>query len=312
VGGNRPFGWQADRRKLDPVEAALVRQAAVDILAGVGLHTICRQWNAAGIITTPGNPWRRGVLKNVLLSPRLPGFRVYQGKMARNSRGEPILGQYEPILDVETWESVCAVLTAPERTQHRHHVGGRKYLLTGVARCGACGQTITGNADTRYGGFHYSCRPSTSAKGGCGKVSVSGPALDRLITGLVLAYLSDRQVERIAELAWPHEADLSTKACQIKELMDAYKAQRLSGDLAFGMVAELEAEVAELRKDRSRWTKEQSLAANLPTNAAEAWPDLALEQQRAVIESVMQAVVVARAVHRSNRFDPERVEAVWR
>lgn len=63
VGGSRPFGWQDDHRTLDEVEARLLRQAAADILAGMGLHTICRRWIETGVTTPRGNPWRRGVLK---------------------------------------------------------------------------------------------------------------------------------------------------------------------------------------------------------------------------------------------------------
>ena len=116
VGGNRPFGWQADRRTLDPREAELVRQAAGDILAGLGLHTIARRWNEAGIRTTVGNPWRRGVLRQMLLSPRFAGFRVYHGRKALDETGEPVRGLFEAVLDEETWEAVVAVLTELSRT----------------------------------------------------------------------------------------------------------------------------------------------------------------------------------------------------
>ena len=36
VGGYRPFGYEADRLTLEPKEAQLVRQAASDVMAGVG------------------------------------------------------------------------------------------------------------------------------------------------------------------------------------------------------------------------------------------------------------------------------------
>src|SRR3954466_13360165 len=71
VGGTRPFGWKADKRTLDTAEAQLIREAAADILAGKGLHTICKAWNAAGIKTPKNNQWVKPALRNLLLSPRL-------------------------------------------------------------------------------------------------------------------------------------------------------------------------------------------------------------------------------------------------
>src|SRR5207302_998658 len=124
VGGNRPFGYQKDKLTLEPSEAALLEEAAKDLLAGVGLHTICRRWNDAGVKTTVGNPWRKQVLRNLLLSPRLAGYRVYQGGIARDIDGNPVMGQYPPILERGTWEAVCAVLQDPARCSKYVHVGG--------------------------------------------------------------------------------------------------------------------------------------------------------------------------------------------
>ncbi len=310
VGGNRPFGWQSDRTSLDEVEAQLLRQAAADVLAGVGLHTICRAWNSAGVTTTRGNPWRRSVLKNALLSPRLAGFRVHQKSIARAENGDPVRGRYEAVLDVDTWEAVCAVLQAPDRRSGRPHSGGRKYLLSGVARCAVCSGHLTGNAEARYDTFYYACKPMTSG-GGCGKVSASGRGLDELISGLVLAYLADRQVEQDAE-PWPGEVAMVDVTKRIEELMDAFASRELSGDVVFPAVSKLETELAVLRDDRSLWMKEQALVAHRPADVTGSWPSLAVEQRRAVIASVLSAVIVRPSTKRGNRFDPDRVEVAWR
>jgi hypothetical protein len=62
VGGNRPFGWQVDKRTINEEEAALIRQAARDVIAGVEIHTIVRQWNRAGVRTTKNNLWQHQVM----------------------------------------------------------------------------------------------------------------------------------------------------------------------------------------------------------------------------------------------------------
>ena len=50
MGGRRPFGFEQDMTIRD-VEASAVRQAYDDILAGVPLAHIARDWNDAGLLT---------------------------------------------------------------------------------------------------------------------------------------------------------------------------------------------------------------------------------------------------------------------
>ncbi len=308
VGGNRPFGYKKDKATLDPEEASLLQQAAKDLLAGVGLHTICRRWNEAGVLTTVGNPWRKQVLRNLLLSPRLAGYRVYQGAVARDPAGRPVRGQYPPVLDVETWEAVCAVLRDPARCGKHVHVGGRKYLLSGLVRCSECGAVMHGNANEKWQTFSYACKVPTS--GGCGKVAITGPKLDSLITDLILRYLADRSVEHRAE-PWPNDAALVDATDKIAELMKGFRDGQLSADLVFPNVRELEDRIARLREERSRWLSKEVALESRPIDAAEAWPGMDTDQRRLVIQSVLSAVVVRPAVKRGGRFDPDRVKPVW-
>ena len=309
VGGNRPFGWKPDRRTLDRAEAKLVRQAAADILAGVGLHTIARRWNEAGVLTTTGKPWRRSVVKQMMLSPRLAGFRVYHKQKALDDQGEPVKGLFVPVLDEETWEAVVAVLTAPERVKRHVYVDGRKYLLSGIVRCADCGSVMFGNANTKWDTFTYSCKGLT-AGGGCGKVAITGSRLDEMVTELLFRYLAEREIQREAQ-PWRDEAALEDTQARIRELMNAYTDQTLSGDVVFPAVSKLEAEVRRLGDERQEWLRSQvNLLA--PTNAVEEWPRLEIEQKRAVIGSVIETVAVRRADKPGGRFDPSRVSVVWR
>ena len=57
TGGSRPFGWQADKRTLDPVEAPELRRAADRLLAGAPISSIPADWNRRGITTPAGKKW---------------------------------------------------------------------------------------------------------------------------------------------------------------------------------------------------------------------------------------------------------------
>lgn len=306
VGGHRPFGYKADKKTPDPSEAKLVVQAAQDILQGVGLHTIVRQWNSQGIKTTAGNPWRKQVLRHMFLSPRLSGYRVYRGKMAMDTEGKPVRGLYPAILEVEVWEAVCAVLTDPSRSGPHVHPGGRKYLLSGIVRCATCSQTLVGNADNRWNTFSYLCKNNQCPR----TVGVNGPKVDSLIEQLLLAYLAERELPEPSEV-WGREAELADLLSRISDLMSAYSSGQLSSEVVFPQVAKIESRVLELRGEHSTWLREQ-VRVTQPSNVHEAWPTLDTEQRRSVIASVLQSVVIKPASVRSNRFDPERVEVVWR
>ncbi len=308
VGGHRPFGYEADKVTINPKEATLIRQAATDLTSGIGLHTIARRWNDDGILTTAGNPWRRQVLRHMMLSPRLAGYRVYQGEIARDQDGKAVTGLYPPILDIETWETVCAFLNDPARKRNVHK-GGRKYLLSGIVRCALCGGSLQGNADTQWGTFAYSCKSPTN--GGCGRVSISGPKLDELISELVVRYLSGQELKTEDE-PWEGEDELSTVSNRVQELMSAYSTGELSSDAVFPVVSKLEDQVRRLRSDRAAWLRERATIESRPANITDAWPNMDIDQRRAVIGTVLHAVAIKPSSSRGGRFDPDRAEPVWR
>ena len=309
VGGYRPFGVKKDKVTPEPREVALIRKAAKDVLEGVGIHTICRRWNEAGIVTTVGNPWRRTVLKNLLLNPRVAGYRTYHGEIALDTEGNRVKAAYPPILDLETWEAVCAALRDPRRSSKYAHVGGRKYLLTGVIRCAACSGRMTGGANLKCNTFTYNCRAVTS--GGCGRVAVTGSCVEDLVSKLVIAYLSTRSVETPNQ-RWEGESELEEAASRATDLMAAYANGELSGTFVFPAVSKLERKLAELREQRSAWCREHLGEATLPTNIADEWPEMDDEKKRYIISTVIESVVVRRAAKRGGTFDPGRIEIIWR
>jgi site-specific DNA recombinase len=296
VGGTRPFGWQADKRTINPEEAALVRQAARDVLAGVGLHTIVRKWNRAHITTTKGNPWVHQTLRQMLLSPRLAGFRVYRGMLLRTAEGEPVKGQYEAILDAATWEHVVAVLTARKGT----HLGGRKYLLAGTARCSECSGPLYGNRG--HGSFYYGCEPP------CGKVGISGPKLDGLIDGLVRQYLANEDLDEPDAPEPVDRGELEAIGRRKAELMMAYTEGRLSAETVFPAVQQLEAQARQYRQVQAARIRQQRVKLH---KADIAYDELDTAGKRAVIAALIRYVVVKPGSKRGGQFDETRVSVEW-
>ena len=310
VGSHRPFGYEDDKITIRESEASLIRQAASDILSGIGTHAIARRWNESDVKTPQGNSWVQTVVRNMMLSPRMAGYRVHHKGIALDQNGHPVMAQRPAILDVATWEAVCAVIEDPTKRGNHVHRGGRKRLLAGLVRCGLCSVQMSGDKDARKGTHLYVCKPATTHRG-CGKVAVAGERVDELVTELVIRYLSQREVRHSA-VPWPGENELTNATNRISELMSAYTNGELSGDVVFPAVGGLDAQAATLRADKRAWLREQSVRLNQPSDISGAWPDLTIDQRRAVIESVLASVIIKPAAVKGGRFSPDRVEVLWR
>lgn len=308
VGGFRPFGWKPDKATLEPAEAALVRKAATEVIAGASLRSIVREWNAAGVPTTVGNVWKLPTLRQYLRSPRLVGHRVHQGKVLLDDKGDPVLGQWEQMLDQETYDRLQLVLARPETRARVPRRNARHYLLTGTVRCGICNAPMYGN---RYGShegqerYYYVCHEEGH------NVSVSGHGTDALIRDLVIARLANEDVGEGPVPVWSGAHELDEVDRKIKELMSAFDAGTLSGDLVFPRVQALQEKQAVMREDRDQWLLETTGPATHPITREE-WDGMSMDLRRGHVEKLFTAVLIRPAKQRQNRLDPERLVPVPR
>jgi site-specific DNA recombinase len=297
--GTRPFGWSEDKKTLHPKESRMVRKAIQDVIDGVPTREIARRWNAAGVPTTRGKDWNHGAIRQVMRNPRLAGWRTHQKAIARDANGQKVRGVWTPMVDQETFNALQASLDGRRPKTRR---GAQKYLLSGVVRCAECGGRMHG-ARTKTG-YSYAC----DAEGGGHNLTVAGRQTDELLSALIERRLAsiDLSAEPVRASEWEGEARLRAIPGQIKELMSAFNAGVLSGAIVFPQVQALEAEQAALERERPT-------AAPRPTVAsADAFPTLDLDRQRAVVDSLVEAVVVRRAERRGAQWTSDRLEVVWR
>jgi len=133
IGGLRPFGYGADGMTVIEPEAEVIRWMAAEVLAGRSLRSIAKKLNAEGTLTSTGKPWTARAVVWLLKRPRNAGLSQHQG--------EPIAkAKWPAILDEETWRGVCAVLGDPDRNTTTSRA--RKWLLSGLAVCGVCGEPV--------------------------------------------------------------------------------------------------------------------------------------------------------------------------
>ena len=72
-GGRRPYGYEADGTTVVEAEAAQVRVACVEVLAGAEPAAHRRRHERPWVETSTGQPWRSDSLREVLLRPRNAG-----------------------------------------------------------------------------------------------------------------------------------------------------------------------------------------------------------------------------------------------
>ena len=307
--GGRPFGWQPDKVTLHPAESEMIREAAADMLNGLGLRAIVRRWNGAGVTTARGHEWDHRALRQLLRAPRLAGWRVHRGKIATDAEGRPVRGVWEPVMDQDTFDRLQVALSGRVgRSPGRR--GARRYLLSGVARCGTCGARMYGSKTPT--GHAYVCQTNGGAAGSH-TVSISGAPTDDLVCRVIVARLTGETLQTTGSeraVAFDHAERLGEIPDKIAELMGEYNSGRLSGAVVFPQVAKLEAEQAELIAERDQYIA-ATAAPDVRQADPETFPDLETDRQRLIVEELLEAVVVAPS-RKGAPWSPDRITFVWR
>ncbi|MEU4093055.1 recombinase family protein [Streptomyces sp. NPDC026673] len=142
----RPFGFERDGRHRE-AEAEALRQAYRDVLTGVTLWSIAKDWNTRGLLSPHGKEWRSSNLRMVLLKPRNAGIQTYSqwvekpdGTRVRRTE-ETGAGNWEAIVSEGIFRALVRYLSDPERNTGGG--GKRKALLSGVVRCSQCQAVVT-------------------------------------------------------------------------------------------------------------------------------------------------------------------------
>jgi site-specific DNA recombinase len=302
-GGSRPFGFKDDRISHEPLEAQAIRNAAQSVLAGDSLSSAARALAESGVLTVHGNVWRTTTLRGLLLNPRNYGQRVHQGK--------PIgPGLWEPILSPEDGERLHLLLTDPARRTNR---SARRYLLSGLCRCGLCGTKMY--SVPRFDTARYLCR-SGHDFGGCGRMAITARPLEAWITEAVLQRLDSP--EMADALAGKSSDDASAAALHDQVQTDTARLQELAelwadGELDAGQWraarSRLEQRVAASRKAISR-LRGASVVDGWVGNATELrdrWEGLNLARQVAIVRAMLDHIVIQPATVRGGHaIDPNR------
>lgn len=318
-GGRLPLGYSLGEEKgtlvINPEEARVLIESGKRLLAGQSLVTTS-QW-AAGELQRPIKPV---TLKKALTSHLVTGFREHvtqaerdrwavrrkNGEVSGEPKGKVYKAQWEAIIDNEMSTALRSLLLDPARRGQGRRP--RLSLLSSILHCGNCG-TILGYSQTSY--------KCSWSMGGCGKVAVSTPAVERYITDVVATRVKDLDFRTKVSSPEPLTAHEGERQ-RLQELRTKYFDLATSGHMQFDeMVRQTDAIQKQLdaldhaeTSDVLKRTQEEQII-----NGMDRWEELGKDERRHVIRYLYPGIIVkpTKAGKRTgSKFDRDRVIPVAR
>lgn len=323
---NRTFGYTPDGTPLEP-EAAAVRQAVADVLAGKSMQAVSREWNAAGLRTTlagttmtnkhtkekfvVSGTWTGSRVRRLLVNPRYAGLKVHRGKVVGP-------GDWTPLITEDTHRAVVALLSNPERVCNTSFE--RKYLGSGLYLCGICNDGTTMKASMpgklkdgtpNRRGRAYVCRHRSH-------LLRSGEPLDDYVTAQVLermtrpdaADLLGHEAVDVTELTARREA-LQTKLDQTTQM---FEDDAIDGAQFATLSRSMRSKLNVIDQQLAEVTRTSPAAALIAAGEAGAWKlwqSMSVTQRADAVNEVA-TVTVLPAGRGKRRFDHTRIVVTFR
>ncbi|HYB34576.1 MAG TPA: recombinase family protein, partial [Mycobacterium sp.] len=218
-GSVRPFGYEPDKITIRPDEAAVVREMVDRYLAGQSIKSVTVWLNESGIAPAVATSWQTSAVRQILCSGRIAGLREHRGQVIGPAKWAPIITPAER-------DRVLARMAARSVTKTR---AARTYLLSGMLRCGRCGNRLYSQA--RHVNPNNRVRRYVCLKGpdhgGCGRLTVVAEPVEQLLTDAVLARLDSPHLAQVLAGKSSPDADVAALAAQVEA--DQSRLDELAG-----------------------------------------------------------------------------------
>lgn len=269
----------------------------------------------------PERPWNTSTVLSILRNPRYAGYSVYSKKKTRRQEasesrrkelknnilrdedGEPIKGQWDPIIEEDTWWNVQNTLDDPNRVTNRTGSTVRKYIGAGLYRCDVCDQpVITRN---RY----YSCKD--------GHLNRTRGAIDDYVKRIVVARLQRKDLNKRQKQADPTANDAYSKLiaeqnARIARAERDYDNEFIEGQDLARIRKSAREEINRLEAKRLSTGSGVTLRPILGVDdPAEAFLNATMPAQRTLIDTLM-TVRLKKARQGIKGFNPETVSIEWK
>ncbi|WP_188108900.1 recombinase family protein [Mycolicibacter arupensis] len=312
-GSARPFGYEADKITVRESEAAVIRQMVDRYLAGQSLRSLTIWLNESQIAPSVAASWQTSAVRQVLSSGRIAGLREHRGEVI----GAAV---WPAIITPADRDRVLARMAARSVTKART---ARTYLLSGMLRCGRCGNRLYSQA--RHSNPENRTRRYVCLKGpdhgGCGRLTVVAAPVEELLTEAVLARLDSPQLADVLAGKATADADVTALATQVDACQE--RLDELAGLYAEGAITAREwiaardpitDRITAARRDIATATDTTAVYELAGTGSAlrTEWDGLDLGRQQAIVKAVLDHAVIAPGTPGARSLDIGRVAPVWR
>lgn len=302
-GGTRAFGFERDNITHRPAEVEVIREAAERLLAGQSQYSVIAWMNTVSTTSTGGR-WKPLAFKQMMTRLRIAGLVEHKTE----HKTEIVQAAWEPVLDIETWELVKAVLsTTQQQAPPQEH--GIKYLLSWIAVCGTCqGPLVVRNQAGRKMPNRAKVYGCTNLD--CGRrVTRAVAHLDAYVSGRVLRILNDPKfLDRLSEAR--NDPGLAKEIIALEQRKTKAKHQlenladfpEVDAEIVARSLASFDRKIKELR-DRQATTARQRMLAKMAGITREQWEAEPLDVRRTTIKELLR-VEVLPTVRKGRGFDP--------
>ena len=201
--GSRGYGYTTTGQ-LMPGEPEVIHRLADAVEAKGNMSDFLEALAAEGIVGKNGSPFTHRTVKGLLTSPRIVGYRVDLSQpdlMARDSNGQPVMGNQPAILDMEQWGRIRKLYELNEVDTRP-----RKWMATEVLACATCNSSLNGGWIAPLNRHRYIC---SARRGKCAnRAALHGPMTDDYIKELVELELAKDTPEVVMPEPWPGLVEL--------------------------------------------------------------------------------------------------------
>jgi hypothetical protein len=324
TGGRRSFGWQSDGITPNEHEAAILRKAWADILRGMSIAAIAREWQANGVrsalesdrlaadpgLDLPPTPWsKRGTnVRAMLLNRRHVGDLVYQGQVVATDAWPGIISR-------EDYERVAQTIERRGLRAHGITPGPRRRTpFTGLIMCARCNQKMErASVRGRQGGRRrpvYRCANCN--------ISIMAEYVEAGTVETALTRLDDPGFIQTLRDTQPDDDGTWAELEKVDGLIESTDDMWLAGDMEPDSYRRNMVALNERRRvltDRiAELSKAEGITAWLSGAATirDDWATLPVDVQRSILHTVIERVNIHPAKSRGRAVDPNRIQPVVR
>lgn len=300
-GGQIPFGW-ATKTTIDKAQAKVLLAAMDAVLGGSSLCDVARRWNAARV--RGRNTWDANSVGLILTRPHHAGLLIHKGQVLATP------GTWKPLITREKYEALCA--TVAGRAAMGSHAPRRSSLLTGLIRCGVCGQTMYRSSSD--GVKLWRCHTTASRGKGCGKTSVRVNLVEPVVVEAAVQYVDGLDLASLlSKSKTPDQANTARELAALDRRETSMGESAAAGKVNMRVVEAftktIEAQRMTLRSRLAREVRQDALSpwAGRVGALRAAWANLSTDQQRAIIAESLHTVTIMPVEHRGKRFETKRI-----